>query len=87
LASEPTGIRGAAAFDTRINKGWVPGSAARGIVKRLRKLGASLVADPESFQMVGTPGPLAPGELDRARCWGEQLATTLTTNGARPSRR
>jgi hypothetical protein len=87
LASAPTGIRRAAAFDTRINKGWVPGSAARGIAKRLSKLGATLVADPESFRVVGTPGPLAAGELDRARHWGEQLAATLAVTGGPPSKR
>jgi hypothetical protein len=81
LASPPAGIHRAAAFDTRIKKVGVPGSAARGIAKRLRKLGATLVADPESFRVVGTPGPLAAGELDRARRWGEQLATTITMTG------
>jgi hypothetical protein len=79
LASGPTGIRRAAAFDTRIDKSWVPGSAARGIAKRLSKLGATLVADPESFRVVGTRGPLAEGELDRARRWGGQLAATAIT--------
>jgi hypothetical protein len=87
LASAPTGIRRAAAFDTRINKAWVPGSAAHGIAKRLSKLGATLVADPESFRVVGTPGPLAAGELDRARQWGEQLATTITVPGGPSSKR
>ncbi len=87
LASGPTGIRRVAAFDTRINKRWVPGSAAHGIARRLRKLGATLVADPESFRVVGTPGPLAAGELDRARHWGEQLATTLTVAGGPPAKR
>jgi hypothetical protein len=70
-----------------INKAWVPGSAAHGIAKRLSKLGATLVADPESFRVVGTPGPLAAGELDRARQWGEQLATTITVPGGPSSKR
>jgi hypothetical protein len=87
LASAPTGIRRAAAFDTRIDKGWVPGSAAHGIARRLRKLGATLVADPESFRVVGTTGPLAEGELDRARQWGEQLATTVAVTAGPPSKR
>ena len=87
LASAPIGIRRAAAFDTRINKGWVPGSAARGIARRLSRLGATLVADPESFRVVGMPGPLAAGELDRGRRWGAQLATTITVTGAPPSKR
>jgi len=87
LASAPTGIRRAAAFDTRITKRWVPGAAARGIAQGLRKLGATLVAGPESFLVTGTPGPLATGELDRAREWGEQLATAVTVTGElRPGR-
>jgi hypothetical protein len=84
LASAPTGIRRAAAFDTRINKVWLVGSAASGMAGRLRKLGAALVAEPESFWVVSTPGPLAAGELDRARQWGELLAT-MTTVSTRPT--
>ena len=67
----------AAAFDTRIDKGWVPGSAAKGIAKALRGLGGTLVVKAESFKVTGTPGPLADGELDRARAWGAQLAERL----------
>ena len=77
LDAVPPGVGRAAAFDTRINKRWVPGSAARGIAKRLRALGGTLVVDPESFYVTGTPGPLAGGELARARQWGERLATML----------
>jgi hypothetical protein len=81
LASAPRGYHWAAAFDTRIDKRFVPGSAARGIARRLRRLGAVLMADPQSFRVVGTPGPLAVGELDRARQWGEQLGSRLTMTG------
>jgi hypothetical protein len=86
LEAGPTGIRHAAAFDTRIDKPWVPGSAARGIAKRLRKLGATLVAKPESFRVVATSGPLAAGELDRARRWGGQLAAESVLAGSSPSK-
>jgi len=85
LESGPTGIRQAAAFATRIDKGWVPGSAARGIAKQLRKIGGTLVAKPESFRVVATAGPLAAGELDRARRWGEQLAAESVLAGSPPS--
>ena len=78
LASAPSGIQRAAAFDTRIYVRWVPRSAVRGILLQLRRLGATLVAGPQSFRVAGTPGPLAPGELDRARQWGEQLGTAIT---------
>lgn len=79
LGTLPRGVLGkVAAFDTKIDKGWVPGAAARGIAKRLRALGGALVTTPESFRVTGTPGPLAVGELDRARRWGEQLAARLS---------
>jgi flavodoxin-like protein len=72
-----TGV-GAAAFDTRIDRPRVPGSAARGAAKRLRRLGFLLVAGPESFYVSGTMGPLAPREVERARHWAEELATRVT---------
>jgi len=37
--------------------------------------------------VVGTPGPLAAGELDRARRWGEQLATAIMVADRPPSNR
>ena len=78
LVSSPSGIQRAAAFDTRIDKRWVPRSAVRGILLQLRKLGATLITGPQSFRVTGTSGPLAPGELDRARQWGGQLGTAIT---------
>jgi hypothetical protein len=71
-----TGV-GAAAFDTRIDKPRVPGSAARGAAKRLRRLGFRLVVGPESFYVSGTKGPLAPGEVERARRWAQELAARV----------
>ena len=68
-----SGVR-AAAFDTRIDKPRVPGSAARGAEKRLRRLGFRVVAAAESFYVTGTKGPLVPGEVERARRWAEQVA-------------
>lgn len=64
----------AAAFDTRVDKPRVPGSAARGADKRLRRRGLRTIARPESFWVTGTYGPLREGEVERARRWGEQLA-------------
>jgi hypothetical protein len=68
-----TSRRGAAAVDTRIRKRGVPGSAARGAARRLRRLGYD-VAEPTSFWVDGTSGPLREGELRRARSWGAELA-------------
>jgi flavodoxin len=65
----------AAAFDTRIDKSpTLTGTAARGIAKRLRRSGYEIVAGPESFFVEDSEGPLADGELERAREWGASLA-------------
>jgi hypothetical protein len=66
----------AAAFDTRIRKTGLPGSAARGVMRRLRRLGLRAAARPTSFYVAGLGGPLVEGELARARGWGSQLATS-----------
>jgi hypothetical protein len=68
----------AAVFDTKINKRFIPGSAARSAGAVLRRRGIRLVAAPESFRVTGTAGPLVPGEEDRARGWGRTLAAQLT---------
>jgi hypothetical protein len=63
------GVR-ALAFDTRYERArWITGSAAKEIGKRLHHLGCKLLADPESFFVEGSEGPLEPGEEDRARAW------------------
>ena len=72
------GKRGAA-FDTRIEKSAVlTGAASRGIAKRLRRRGFEVVGDPESFFVEDSEGPLAEGELDRAKAWGASLAENLS---------
>ncbi|MFF4615523.1 flavodoxin family protein [Nonomuraea jabiensis] len=68
---------GSAAFDTRVAKPRMPGSAARGIAKRLRRLGIGAVAPAQSFYVTGGQGPLVEGELERARQWGENLAASF----------
>ena len=70
----PRGLR-FATFDTRFNKPrWITGSAARGANRRLRQRGGHAVASPLSFFVEGMTGPLATGEVDRARRWGTDLA-------------
>jgi hypothetical protein len=64
---------GAATFDTRIERPRVPGSAARAARRRIRRLGFVAATKAKSFYVTGTPGPLADGELERARAWGQQL--------------
>lgn len=70
--------RPAAAFDTRL--AWpriLSGSAAEGIVQRLRAAGALLAAQPESF-IVSTKPELQPGELEHADRWARQLAQAVS---------
>jgi len=46
--------------------------------RRLRHHGFDVLAT-ESFLVTGTEGPLKPGELERARAWGEKLAHSMRT--------
>ena len=71
----------AAAFDTRVAPARVPGSAARRIARGLRRKGMHPVADPHTFWVSGTPGPLSEGERERARAWGCALARTRRSAG------
>jgi len=65
----------AAAFDTRVVKvRHLPGSAAAKTARLLRRRGYRLAADPTSFYVVDTDGPLVDGELERAEAWGARLA-------------
>src|SRR6478736_4094490 len=49
---------------------------SRGIAKELRRHGVTLLTQPESF-LVSKDNQLLPGEEDRARIWGQQLARTV----------
>jgi len=75
----------AAAFDTRIKKIGVPGSSARGAMRRLRRLGLRAAERPTSFYVTGIEGPLLDGELARARGWGSHLATNAAVVGQLPT--
>lgn len=78
MTKAPEGAR-AAAFDTRMDRPRLPGSAAAGAARKLRRLGYDLVARPETFRVTGTQGPLCEGELERARAWGFGVARAATT--------
>lgn len=76
----------AAAFDTRINKPhWLVGWPARAVEKRLRRLGFRVVAPSQRFYVAGTPGPLLDGEAERARRWGEKLASEFSVEEGNPT--
>jgi len=66
----------AAAFDTRMHV-WIHGDAAKKISKRLAAAGAEIIAGPEFFHVTGKEGPLADGEIERAKEWGSTLAKLL----------
>jgi hypothetical protein len=61
-----------AAFDTHADSSVTP-SAAHSIARLLRRHGYELVAEPESFVIEKTEGPLRDGEGARARTWGASL--------------
>jgi hypothetical protein len=63
-----------AAFDTKVVKPNLPGSAGRAIDKELRRLGGRPVAKATTFRVHGKWDGLADGELERARDWGAELA-------------
>jgi hypothetical protein len=69
----------AAAFDTRLDRNpHLTGSAARGITRRLKHAGYRVIGT-ESFFVEDSEGPLAEGELERARAWAAGIAATLRT--------
>ena len=70
-----------AAFDTRIHKPHLPGSAAHAAERRLRKLGCTVFAPAQSFYVAATKGPLIDGELARAMDWGRQLSGRAAPSG------
>jgi hypothetical protein len=78
LSQVAGGDLSAAAFDTRIDRSAaLTGAAARGIARRLHRRGCTLVAEPESFFVEDSEGPLEEGEVARARAWGSSLAARI----------
>lgn len=77
------GRRRAAAFDTRLAR-LTPGSAARQISRALRRHGYQVIDRPQGFVVEDFGGPLAKGELERARAWGAMLAAELSAPAPPP---
>lgn len=78
----------AAAFDTRTDHPRLITKldhAARIEEKLLRGLGATLAAPAEHFVVVDAEGPLAGGEEDRARRWGQALGELVAARPANAS--
>lgn len=82
----PAGIR-AAAFDTRMShpKFVVKlDHASKTEEKLLERHGAELAAPAEHFTVQDVQGPLADGEEERARRWGQALAQLLGARAPHP---
>jgi len=76
-----------ATFDTRAEQvRHLPGSAARGAGKVLRRHGFIMVGRPHSFYVLDVEGPLVDGEVERARRWGEELAHTYSESSSEGGR-
>jgi flavodoxin len=72
---------GAAAFDTRYHmSAWKSGSAAQRIAGKLKRTGALLLVEPESFFVSEREGPLEEGELERASRWAEEVFERCEAN-------
>jgi hypothetical protein len=77
----PSDLILAGAFDTRIRKRGMPGSAARGMRRRMSRLGFDTSPKTMSFWVGATPGPLVAGETERARQWGATLGRSVWAVG------
>ena len=75
LEALPPSRAAAAAFETKLR--WSPGGATGGIDSRMRKHGFRTVARGEKFYVTTPYGPLRDGELERAKAWGKELATSV----------
>lgn len=73
----PTRAVPVATFDTRVVSPRLPGSAAKKAMRKLIALGFRPAVKPETFGVHGYSGPVADGELERARQWGAQVAALL----------
>ncbi len=69
----PSSAVAVATFDTRTVKPRLPGSAAKKAMRALVAKGFRPVDVPKTFGVHGYSGPIADGELERAREWGATL--------------
>lgn len=72
-AAAPDSTLPVVTFDTRVKKAFIPGSAAKSAAKALAQHGFEHAERGETFWVEDTPGPLKPGEVERARAWGRSL--------------
>lgn len=68
-----------AVFDTRVEKvRHLPGSASRRAARMLTRQGFVLIGRPVSFYVEDVQGPISTGESQRARVWGQDLASAIS---------
>jgi hypothetical protein len=82
-------------FDTRLGADTVGmglrvlmgviGYAAPRMARALVAKGYTSADDPQGFIVTGKEGPLATGEIDRARAWGEKLAKQFAKASMTPA--
>ncbi|KKP70440.1 MAG: hypothetical protein UR69_C0006G0003 [Candidatus Moranbacteria bacterium GW2011_GWE2_35_2-] len=61
-----------ATFDTRV-KIIIHGDATKKMSEMLSNLGAEVIVEPNWFMVTGREGPLADGELERAKEWAREI--------------
>ncbi|MGY2875940.1 flavodoxin [Marmoricola sp. URHA0025 HA25] len=78
LAEDLDGLR-FTTFDTRVSRvRRLPGSAAHGAARVLRRRRGRILTAPESFFVGDVAGPLSDDQLERARSWGRDVGAVLT---------
>ena len=73
----PSATIPAVAFDTRVDKPRMPGSAAKAAKHELRSLGFETTVKQETFRVHGYEGPLLDGEVERAGAWTDEVIAAL----------
>jgi hypothetical protein len=73
----PSATIPAVAFDTRVDKPRMPGSAAKAAKHELRSLGFETAVKQETFRVHGYEGPLLEGEVERASAWAKEVIAAL----------
>lgn len=65
-----------ATFDTRM-KIIIHGDATKKMSEALSNLGAEVIVEPNWFIVTGSEGPLADGELERAKEWAKEIGENI----------
>lgn len=83
LGKDALARKAAAAFDTRLRwPAFLSGSAAAGIVQKLERAGAQVIAPEASFFVKGKLPELELGESERAIAWAASLVAVLESTKA-----